>query len=234
MKKGLFLAATTLLLTGSALAADLPTTKAPPPVAPPPPPYNWTGFYAGLNAGAGFWDSGHVTILDPVAGLETFRVDSNTSFVGGGQAGVNWQIGQTVFGLEADFQGVAGSSSFNWRRFNPIFGPGGTVTPGYLGTARGRLGYALDRTLIYATGGFAYGQLFNGPFNNNAQTGYTVGGGVEYAFLSNWTMRVEALYVNLGEGSITKTLYNAGVAYPVTSSGANDGVVVRVGANYKF
>jgi outer membrane immunogenic protein len=233
MNKGLFLAATTLFLTGSALAADLPTTKSPPPVAPPPAPYNWTGFYVGVNAGVGFWDSGNVTIFDPVRGPQAFHVDSNTSFVGGGQAGFNYQVGQTVFGVEADIQGIAGGSSFTWGRYS-FFGPSNGGIPGFLGTARGRLGYAIDRTLIYATGGFAYGQLFNAEFTNNTQTGYTVGGGVEYAFGSNWTMRLEGLYVNLGNGSRSQTFVNAGVAYPVTSSGVNDGGVVRVGANYKF
>ena len=233
MNKGLLLAATILSLTGSALAADLPTTKSAPPVYTPPPVYNWSGFYLGGNAGVGFWDSGHVTINDPVLGPQRLRADSNTAFVGGGQAGYNIQTGQTVFGVEADIQGIAGGSSFNWGRY-AFFGPSDSGNTGYLGTVRGRVGYAIDRTLIYATGGFAYGELNNGPFTNNTQTGYTVGGGVEFAFISNWTIRLEGLFVSLDNGSRTRTLVNAGVAYPVTSTGGNDGGLVRVGLNYKF
>ncbi len=234
MKNGLFIAATTLCLTGSALAADLPTMKSAPPVYTPPPPYNWTGFYLGANAGVGFWDSGHVTINDPVLGPQSLPINGSTAFVGGGQAGYNYQVGQTVFGVEADIQGVSGGSSFNWGRYNTFFGPGNSGNTGYLGTARGRLGYAIDRTLIYATGGFAYGELPDGPFTNNTQTGYTVGGGVEYAFINNWTIRLEGLYVNLDNGSRTRNLVNHGVTYPVTASGADDGGLVRVGVNYKF
>ena len=234
MKKGSFLAATILCLTGSAFAADLPTTKsAPVPAYAPPPVYNWTGFYVGVNAGVGFWDTGNVTIFDPELGPQTRRVDSNTAFVGGGQAGYNDQIGQTVFGVEADIQGVSGGTSFNWGKYT-FFGPSNGGNPGYLGTVRGRLGYAIDRTLIYATGGFAYGELFNGPFTNNTGTGYTAGGGVEYAFSNNWTGRIEGLFVNLDNGSRTRTLVNAGVAYPITSTGGNDGGLVRLGLNYKF
>jgi outer membrane immunogenic protein len=237
MKRGLaYLAAAFVSLGGSALAADLPTAK-PAPVMPiAPPVYNWGGFYLGLNAGVGFTDSGHVTVFDPALGPYQFGLGSRTGFVGGGQAGYNIQTGAWVWGLEADIQGVAtGGNSINWGRYAYLGLNNSGGDGGFLGTARARVGYAIDRTLIYATGGLAYGGWNNDPFNNNnTNIGYAVGGGVEYAFAQNWTAKVEGLYVNLSNGNHTILVPNGGVNYPVTFNNNGGGGLVRVGVNYKF
>jgi outer membrane immunogenic protein len=130
MKKALSVAALMVALTGSALAADLPSYKAPPPPPPPPPPL-WSGFYLGLNAG-GTWgnsnniwtSSAPITSIPGSASAARYAAFSalgasgvsqgNTSgFIGGGQIGYNWQFwgGRFVAGIEADIQGVAGSNT---------------------------------------------------------------------------------------------------------------------------
>ena len=135
----------------------------------------------------------------------------------------------------------------------------------YFGTVRGRLGYAFDRTLVYATGGFAYAtgtddgarvglQNFAGR-RNDFKTGWTVGGGVEYAlptdsFLNFFrssavTLKVEGLYVNLdnNNGRAQAPLVGAAISpvglvpvYSLAGASRNENAfaVVRAGLNYKF
>ncbi len=172
------------LAAGAALAADLPSRKAAPVyVAPPPPPPMWTGFYIGLNAGATFGGSQNVNVgtygmgnapgalglaaASAAAGTGPFSVN-NTGFIGGGQAGYNYQWNQIVLGLEADMQGVAGGTSnassatgagvLGAPAFSVLGGVNVTKSLDYLGTVRGRVGYLVTPTiLLYATGGLAYG-----------------------------------------------------------------------------
>jgi outer membrane immunogenic protein len=231
------IAALLLVSGGAAFAADLPTAKPAPPPIYVPPVFSWTGFYLGVNAGAAWNNGGSVNIFDPtVPSNNRFGIGSNVGFIGGGQAGYNFQTGAFVWGLETDIQGIAGGgSSINFGPYtflNLKNGDGG----GWLGTTRGRLGYAIDRTLLYVTGGVAYGGFNNGPFNNSeTDVGYAVGGGVEYAFAQHWTAKVEALYVNLGAGSRTINATSGGVVYPITvRSGDGGGGIARVGINYLF
>ena len=162
-------------LMGSASAADLPRR---PPIAAPiavPLAYNWTGFYAGINGGGGWGTSSMDPIdLKPQGG------------VFGGQAGYNWQSGQFVWGAETDIQWSGIEASGTCRG-----GLSCEVKNEWFGTVRGRLGYAgWDRWLVYGTGGFAYGDVTADVTNfrgvNNTGTGWTAGGGIEYAIPSNW------------------------------------------------
>ena len=108
-----------------------------------------------------------------------------------------------------------------------------------IGTLRARLGFAIDRTLIYATGGLAYGRVENtfadttgvGDYASNSswKTGWTLGGGVEYAFTNNWTAKVEALYFDLGSQTVTSADFD-----PYVKKFDNTGWTVRAGINYKF
>lgn len=202
------------------------------------------------------------------AAFATGARSNRDGFVGGGQVGYNYQVGSYVFGVEGDIQ----YTDFGNRR-NTVFGTAAPVAgivgpvaagaPGnvaffsrgnnsdFYGTIRGRLGYAVDRTLFYVSGGAAFRDTSNTQqtafgFNNLSprkgdSVGYTAGGGVEYAFTPNITGRVEGYYVNFGD----RGKVNGGTLVGVTNLNApiiaatggrrdDDFVVVRAGINYKF
>jgi outer membrane immunogenic protein len=230
-----FVLLSALATSASAVAADLPMRSAP-PVFTPVPVYNWSGFYVGANAGVGWANSGNVTVRDPVLGAKSISVSSRSGFIGGGQIGYNFQVGGFVYGLETDIQFADVGSKVNWGPYGRLgLSTGGSG--GYFGTLRGRAGYAIDRTLLYLTGGLAYGGLNSSPLSGSATSnvGYALGGGVEYAFTQNWTAKLEALYINLSNGNArTIVVTNGGRNYPISASSGNGGGVLRVGVNYKF
>ena len=150
------------LASGSALAADLPVRQAAPVYSPPPvmvPYFSWTGCYVGLNGGYG-WSQDHS--VD--AALSNGNVWTGAGSAGlsggfgGGQVGCNYQAGPAVFGIETDFQGSGMSKSVGptalAARSPARFTASDKVK--WFGTLRGRLGYAVDRVLLYVTGGLAY------------------------------------------------------------------------------
>lgn len=216
-----------------ASAADLsrPIYKAPPPLYAPAPVYSWTGFYAGVHAGYG-WSQ--FSSVDPVAGATT----TNTKgWLGGLQLGYNYQMGAFVIGAEGDYSWANVKQTIN----NPL-GTGGSATlkNDYFATAALRLGYAMDRTLIYAKGGGAWtrdkfdltdgvGGFANGTFN---RSGWLIGGGVEYAFWNNLSAKVEYNYLTFK--SITETLTTGGGLVATSPSVGLKTHLVKVGLNYKF
>ncbi len=178
--KGVAVAALTAAGAVAAQAADLPTRKEAPAPVFVPPPFTWTGFYVGLNAG-GLWPSGSrsASLADPTAGFGFVSAgfpgglgSQSAGFLGGGQAGYNWQTGAFVLGVETDFDGSTVSKSFN-NVGTPFRGAGvpallsgdflsvnGKASLSWLGTTRGRVGFVAtpdNRLMIYATGGVAYG-----------------------------------------------------------------------------
>lgn len=189
MKKILLSAVSLAVLTGSALAADLPSRKAP-VIAPPPPPM-WTGFHVGLNAGGTFgnnsalngqtwnmWPTPEAVDYTSAALLSgSASTSSAAGFIGGGQIGYDWQVPFNgmgfVTGVEADIQGVAaiGGNQGRWLAVpyvnsgyyaNPVImsNQQGSSNLSYLGTVRGRFGYlVMPNLLVYGTGGLAYGGL---------------------------------------------------------------------------
>ena len=237
--RNLLLAATALtVVSAPAFAADLPARTAPAAPVVYAPAFTWTGFYVGLNAGYGWADGTDVFVTRPTGVVDSFTGGSNGGFTGGGQIGYNWQSGAFVFGLEADIQYADFSSSPTYGVY-PLSGSEGN----YWGTVRGRLGYAIDRTLLYVTGGLAYGDVgtqldrFGG---GDAQAGWVLGAGVEYAFTNNWTGRVEGLWLNIDRSNAGGTLtIPAGAAVPagvygVGARASNEFGVVRAAINYKF
>jgi outer membrane immunogenic protein len=210
-----------LAAAGSARASDLsvaPLYKAPPQVAAPA--YNWSGFYAGVNGGGGWGTSNWDT-----AG--SFNV---SGVVVGGTAGMNWQLGHAVLGLEGDvdWSSLKGSSSA------AVTCPGGCSTSNdWLATVRGRAGYAFDRFLPYVTGGLAVGDIkastpgFAGATQTNA--GWTAGGGVELALTNNWTAKAEYLHVDLGNMNCG---FSCGTVANNNVSLKSD--LVRGGVNFRF
>ncbi len=180
-------------------------------------------------------------------------------FVGGAQIGYNWQFAPTwVLGVEADFQAFNLSDSFDRTIVLENFqhATHTQVSADWLFTLRGRLGYAFDRWLVYGTGGLAvakvnfqqinaYPSLFAGdpPFSptdffsaSDTRTGWTVGGGVEYAFLNNWSVKAEYLHVDLGTIGGTSTTIDPSFPAVLVSSHSTDfkADIVRAGINYRF
>jgi outer membrane immunogenic protein len=247
MKKTLFSAtAIALALSAvSAVAADLPSMKGPPAYLPPPPMFTWTGFYVGLNLGGGWRDAtnnNNNNFFFPV--LSTFannNANNSGGVVGGGQIGYNYQFSPwLVVGLETDFQGTSiGSGGGNNNNF--FGGNGGGERIPWFGTVRGRIGITPfdPHFLIYGTGGFAYGEVRRDDpfffFGNNSRsftkTGWTAGGGVEWAFLPNWSAKVEYLYTDLsGSG---QNGFNFGLGLNNTNNHTRFNTV-RAGVNYHF
>jgi outer membrane immunogenic protein len=257
----------------TAQAADLPTRKEAPVPVFVPPPFTWTGFYIGLNAG-GIWSTGSrsLTLVDPNVAFDGGFLNGslpgglgsgNAGFIGGGQAGYNWQTGSFVFGVETDFDGttlsrsrnIVGPTFFNPNIFaNDFLTLNSKVSLDWLGTTRGRVGFVVtpdNRLMIYGTGGVAYGGgTANINFFDNAtgafwsgntsatRVGWVAGAGVEYAFTNNWTLRGEYLYANLGSRNFT-TVGNAAAAFAfpgVFATGHIDynASIFRAAVNYKF
>jgi outer membrane immunogenic protein len=200
-----------LALAGMALpasAADLgarPITKA--PVAAPVPVFSWTGCYIGGNVG-GQWANfdgdisvAAVPVVLPSGAVVAVTNDSTSGVVGGGQIGCQWQTGAWVFGIEGD--GGASSLKRDFAVVNPVFpfvvGDAFRFENNWQASVRGRLGYAFDRWLIYATGGVQFtnveatAALVGFPIVqvDKTLTGWTVGGGVEWAFTNNFSLGVE-------------------------------------------
>jgi outer membrane immunogenic protein len=217
MKKFL-LAGAGLLAFGlvSASAADLPRHQAMPAKAPVyvPPPYNWTGFYVGINGGGGFGRSEYSSPLST-------SFDTSGGLVGG-TIGYNYQMGQVVLGVEGDgdWSGIRGSATCGVTTCD--------THNHWLATARGRLGYAIDRFMPYVTGGAAFGDIKTSIAGigdaTTTRTGWTAGGGLEAAIAGPWTAKIEYLHVDLG---------NADTALPGTSANFRS-EIVRAGVNYRF
>ncbi len=205
---------------GAANAADISRRQAMPAKAPIyVQAYNWTGFYVGVNGGGGW---GHSNWSGPGG-----SVGANPSGgVVGGTLGYNYQVGRAVYGLEADL---------DWSKIDGSTACGGLscqTRNDWLGTARGRIGYAFDRFMPFVTGGAAFGDIKATPAGLGSQTtnkaGWTVGGGAEFALAGPWTAKVEYLYVDLGKGSCGAALCGAATDVSLTSN------LGRVGLNYRF
>lgn len=222
-----------LALAGAASAADLaPVYKAPPMAVA-----SWTGFYIGANVGAVRHDFSFTDNDDWDFG-STFWTHSKTGVIGGGQIGYNWQSGSYVWGLEGDFDGMGLKQSTTLAGGSV----GASTSIDWLSTVRVRSGLAIDRTLLYATGGLAIAQVkdawgdgFLGTFGEDfhksqTQLGWTVGGGVEHKFTPNWSLKGEVLYADLGTTSASA---NDGVA-TFTSTFTHTLVTGRVGLNYEW
>jgi outer membrane immunogenic protein len=216
MSIGLLVAA----MAAPSFAADLPRPSYKAPIYAPSY-YNWTGFYAGINAGYGFGKSDW-------SGAGGTGSTKPKGFIGGVQLGYNLQTGSWVWGLEADFDYSAMKGSDSGGT-GVCSGAGSETKLKYFGTGRGRLGYAgWDRWLPYDTGGVAYGNIkatpaFGGDFSKG-KVGWTVGGGVEYAVFANWTTKLEYLYADLG--SISGGTPGNDVTFKSH--------LVRAGLNYRF
>lgn len=222
--------AAALCAAATSLAADLPATAQ---YVPPPAPvaYDWTGFYAGLNAGIA-WLGEDITAF-PDFGPPFAASESDTGFTFGGQVGYNHQIDNLVLGVEADLNYLdagsdltfAGKSTTSWDSDYDWFA-----------TIRARAGFASDETLFYATGGVAFlggdfdiasaGFAAGSASDDETLLGYAIGGGVEHAFSPEWSGKIEYLYADFESHTISD-----GVAAVKTRPDLH---VLRIGVNYHF
>lgn len=230
------------------LAADLPARAPAPAPVYAAPVFSWTGFYVGVNGGyAGDkfrYPFGGDIRGRPYAGKATVN---SSGFLGGVTAGYNYQFARNwVVGIEADY---------DWGNVEGKVGLTAAVGPfaaglkagsqlDNLGTVRARLGYSFDRALVYATGGWAYGQVKSsltagivgvggiGLSKTVDANGWTVGAGIEYALTNNFSLKTEYLYVDLGKDNLYTADYGRlGSARLDVDTRAH---IVRAGLNYRF
>jgi len=225
----------TCVLAGSAMAADFPTKIH----RPSPEFFSWSGFYIGAHLGYGL--SSNDWKVDDGTGT-TFNIGAGAinGAIGGAQAGINWQTGPVVLGVEADFSladmsgetcnfTLAGSflCSSKVERF-------GTIT--------GRIGGAFDRSLLYLKAGGAWvhdthtlGIVFgikDEATTSKTKWGWTGGAGVEYAMTHNWSAKLEYDFLLFGTERYT-------FAFPVLQPSIDTDIkqrihAVKLGFNYRF
>lgn len=226
-------AALALLLTQPAFAADY-SPKPRPDFVPrprvdfvPAPANTWTGLYAGLNGGWANASRSAVALTPSSAASSAFygaaiaagdmplEYDTDASgFIGGGQAGFNWQLGGIVVGLEGDIgwsdigKSVAASTSFGTTRVDTD----ARIGLDWFGSLRLRGGYASDNAMLYVTGGLAVGGVsssYSATFTelgnsvagseDNTAWGWTLGAGAEVRIFRNVSVKAELLYFDLGK-----------------------------------
>jgi outer membrane immunogenic protein len=191
--------------TTSARAADLSYgSRAPYTVNQPLNAYSWAGPYLGGNLGYEWGDVSN----NPA---------KPSGFVGGATAGYNWQSSHWVFGVEGDIEATGADDTFApWKFSNPWFG-----------TLRGRAGYSFNNVLFYGTAGLAFGELKGQTFGlseSHTTAGWTAGLGAEVGLTSNWSAKIEYLYVDLSESQFAITGVSNGYRFGS----------VRAGINYHF
>ena len=217
------------LTAGSALAADL-YVPAEPPAAPvatmSEPGIDWTGFYAGVIGGYGAGD------MQTTNGTGNTTINPNGA-IAGVTAGTNYQIGSMVLGVEGDV-GWSGQSG------TATCAGGGTCSADldWVGSVRGRVGYAFDPMLVYGTGGVAMTQAntsvspaVGGTTGTNSDTyvGWTVGAGVETALTQQVSAKLEYNYSDFGSRTApVNTLDSTATTTSLTSH------AVKLGLNYRF
>ncbi len=246
---------TLVIIGGTAYAADLPSRRAPPVFVPPPiPVFTWTGFYIGGQVGAAFGSTTVTeTALNAAAPQARLKIGTPVGTIGGGHIGYNFSTQSlpilsnivgiipgfrsagVVFGVEGDVDGTDYRSAQT----------DGVLTETFRnqisGSARGRLGFAVDRALFYATGGAAFAQ-FQDTFNNtgtggfetfsHTRVGFTVGGGFEYALTTHLSLRAEYRYTDFGSYNSTSV-----VAFAPNTVQNSEHIImqkVQVGFSYKF
>jgi outer membrane immunogenic protein len=242
MRSAILVALSAVGLISGAHAADIYTPSAGPgSFKDAPAPYvNWGGFYLGAHVG-GAW--GNVDVKDTTGGVPygPFSFDSSGVF-GGGTAGYNIQRGNIVFGVEGDIGYMDLSGHRTIPSSTPPYLQDQTLDGGLYGDITGRLGYAFDRTLVYAKGGFAF---YDGegkqvtqkpgytPTGTDTFTGWTIGGGLEHFISPAWSLKVEYLHFDFGnKGGAQTSVTDLPVGYVYKNTFDVTADSVKVGLNY--
>jgi outer membrane immunogenic protein len=227
MKKLLLAASAVLSLVSAGQAADMPVKAA--RVAPLPSVFSWTGFYIGGTVGYGWGNPHH----DDGGGFRSPSFDIDGA-VAGVTVGVNYQINRIVLGFEGDWSwaNIEGTTPQN-----PAFcGTVCTTEIKSFATARGRLGVTLiDRLLVFGTAGAAWTRI-SGSINGvqgatDTKSGWTAGGGLEWAITDQFSFKAEYLHVDVPDFAYDTPLVCGGIP---CSTVRNSFDVVRAGLNYRF
>jgi outer membrane immunogenic protein len=242
MRQAIWAAAVLLATAIAAHGADLPERPVQPYV---PPAFNWTGFYVGGNLGGARvqrdWS-------DSAFGI-SFDGRVKNGFIGGGQIGGNFQMGNIVLGGEGDFDYVISNSSHDSRVFVPAIGDL-TVTSNHrwISTLTARFGAAFDRLLFYGKAGG--GWVGNNGFtltnaatgasisaSSNVATGWLVGGGLEWAFggyINTWTIRFDYAYLGLNNWTHTVPAAAPFLGGDTITASNRNIQMVKLGFNFLF
>jgi outer membrane immunogenic protein len=232
MRKVLGLIGATMLFAGSALAADLPLKAPMMPLGAPV--FSWTGIYIGGNYGGTWGDTDWTYLAGGTASHGT------AGSLGGGTLGANWQFPSNwVVGVEGDWDWADIEGSRNCP--NPTFVCQSKISD--LATVRGRLGYAVDRFMVYGTGGGAWGRDLiqtnflpglpvppsGTPINGTTGTrsGWIAGAGIEWAFWNSFSAKFEVLHYDLGAATTP-------VDNNLLVNTREHGNIIRAGLNWKF
>jgi outer membrane immunogenic protein len=234
------------LANTSALAADMAVKAPPTPTIP-----SWTGFYLGANLGLGIGNKKFYDLYGPVP---DFALDANAGvqgWIGGLQAGYNYQINSLVFGIEGQFDWSGVRSNFSCFSFG---NQTCSANAEWFATLTGRVGALFGPALLYVNGGAAWtrdtvtdvattagcvpsggtivcsapGDLFSG---SQIRPGWTVGGGIEYRLTPNWSVRAQYQYMNFGERPITLTDGGTGIFPEEVKQQIQ---LIEAGFNYSF
>jgi outer membrane immunogenic protein len=233
---------------GAAFAADLPS-KAVAPMVPAIPYANWTGPYIAGIVGVGrMSETATVQGYNPIGpcGLYNASCSANaTGFVGGVEIGYDWQDRYFVYGVAADWTWTGLKKTQTQASGVSIMTHQAKID--WLASFRGRMGLAVDNTLIYVTGGLALGHLksnasfndFGGAHNygnlSSTQVGWVAGGGVEHKLNRNWSIKGEALYYDLGTKTATGDANTSGgIRGPYATSFSHTVTVGRLGLAYRW
>ena len=231
-----------IAVTMGARAADMPI-KVPPAVVPLA---TWTGFYVGANVGGGFSQKKFIDNFPTPDGV--LDASPNPSaWVGGLQAGYNYQINSLLFGLEGGFTWLGARSTFSCFNFGA---QSCTADPEWLATFTPRIGAVFGPALFYVKGGPAWirdtytdissvaahaggvasapGDLFTA---HDIRSGWTAGAGIEYLFLPNWSVRVEYDYAGFRDRSVGFTDGESGYFTELIKQNLQ---IATVGLNYHF
>lgn len=238
LRKSVFLAATIVSMCGTALASDAPAVMISPTMAAGTQ-HDWTGFYAGVMAGVVSNQTTRSVLLDDesydgttYSGL--YELDGQSGSLGA-SFGYNYQSGNIVFGLEADYSVTNNSGLIDGLDWDSCCGSVGYNLDGF-GTVRARAGIAVDSMMFYVTGGLAFGKYTasqtDGYDSDNeysvdtVRIGLTAGVGAEVAVTESISLKGEVLAYDLGTD-------NYDYDYGVYSDSAS-GVIARVGLNFSF
>ena len=201
MKGLLTIGCVAVVLTATPIAAQAADAARPIYRTPGGVVYDWTGFYVGAHIGGA-----------DVDGL-------GSGFIGGGQAGFNYQVGQWVFGVEGQISATSVNKSVDFMFMHA------EASLDWISTFAGRAGFAFDRWLVYGKLGAAWAHVsvnasigvpgIGGWSVSDSDTvnGWMFGLGTEYALLNNWSVKLEYNMLDFDPGTIH---------------------VVKAGVNYRF